>query len=249
MKILKGKYGECRFCDNMDAEYGLPSLAEKSWDLCLTDPPYGINYNKPSGMGEKPVDRNKIKQQYFDDREKNYFPWIKTIMSVCLEKANGLVFTSGRKYYYDWIIEFGKPKDEWIWYKKNAQNGGILSYFARHEPILIYGNINKVKESVFEEFVINGFLRNTLDSFEMIHPCPKSINFWKRLVYELNPISILDPFLGSGTTAQCCEEMGIPWLGYEIMEEYAPDIEKRIQLGIKSHKSYIKLKKHQSKLF
>jgi predicted DNA-binding protein (UPF0278 family) len=38
-------------------------------------------------------------------------------------------------------------------------------------------------------------------------------------------------------------------LGYEIMEEYIPDIEKRIKLGIKAHESYVKQKHKQSKLF
>jgi DNA modification methylase len=41
--------------------------------------------------------------------------------------------------------------------------------------------------------------------------------------------------MGSGTTAEVCETLGIPWLGYEIMEEYAPDIQLRIQRGIKKH--------------
>ena len=43
MKIIEGNFGRCIFVDNMDAEYGLPSLADKSWDLCLTDPPLESN--------------------------------------------------------------------------------------------------------------------------------------------------------------------------------------------------------------
>ena len=57
------------------------------------------------------------------------------------------------------------------------------------------------------------------------------------------PISnIIDSFLGSGTTAQVCEELGIPWHGYEISEDYIPDIKKRIKQGIKMH-SNKKIKK------
>ena len=44
MKILQGNFGKALFCDNMDQDHGLPSLPPKSWDLCLTDPPYGISF-------------------------------------------------------------------------------------------------------------------------------------------------------------------------------------------------------------
>jgi len=82
------------------------------------------------------------------------------------------------------------------------------------------------------------------------HPCPKSYKLCKHLIEKQLPmISIMDICLGSGTIAQIAEELGIKWLGYEIMEEYAPDIDKRIQLGIKSHVSYLKNNKKQQTLF
>lgn len=34
-------------------------------------------------------------------------------------------------------------------------------------------------------------------------------------------IGVIDPFLGSGTTAVACAELGVPFIGYEIVEEYA----------------------------
>lgn len=31
-------------------------------------------------------------------------------------------------------------------------------------------------------------------------------------------IGVIDPFLGSGTTAVACAELGVPFIGYEIVE-------------------------------
>ena len=41
---------------------------------------------------------------------------------------------------------------------------------------------------------------------------------------------ILDPFLGSGTTAVACERLGRRWIGIEISKEYCDIAVKRIDL-------------------
>ena len=47
------------------------------------------------------------------------------------------------------------------------------------------------------------------------------------------PCVVLDPFLGSGTTAQAAQDLGRRWLGCELNPEYAPLIDKRTaQLGL-----------------
>ena len=41
----------CYYIDCMDKEQGLPSLPDKSFDLCLTDPPYNIKFKGYCGYG------------------------------------------------------------------------------------------------------------------------------------------------------------------------------------------------------
>lgn len=44
---------------------------------------------------------------------------------------------------------------------------------------------------------------------------------------------VLDPFMGSGTTAQVAEQLGRRWVGYELNEGYRPLIESRTaQIGL-----------------
>lgn len=54
------------------------------------------------------------------------------------------------------------------------------------------------------------------------HPAPFPIEIPKRLI-ELNSYEedvVLDPFMGSGTTAIACEKMNREWVGIELNEEY-----------------------------
>ncbi len=52
-------------------------------------------------------------------------------------------------------------------------------------------------------------------------------NCLKILSYE-NDI-VLDPFMGSGTTAIVCEEMKRQWLGFEISKQYCQVTKNRIK--------------------
>jgi DNA modification methylase len=229
MKILKGNYGECRFCDNMNLKYGLPSLKEKSWDLCLTDPPYNCSVTR--------IDKINYKDEW---NESDYMAFCKTWFESAFRCSMHLIFTCGvpNEWYY--------PRPNWVdcWFHAGSTTHTKMGGFSYWQPLLIYSD--KIIRDV-DALSLPDIKNHFFD--QKNHPTLKPIKLWKWEIIRFNAQSVLDPFLGSGTTAQCCEEMGIPWFGYEIMEEYAPDIEKRIQLGIKAHESYKRLKKKQKVLF
>jgi len=70
----------------------------------------------------------------------------------------------------------------------------------------------------------------TVAKNEYGHPTQKELNhiiiFLKNSSKE-NDI-ILDPFLGSGTTAIACEKMSRKWIGIELSEEYCEIAKNRI---------------------
>lgn len=230
MKILKGNYGECRFCDNMDEQYGLPSLKEKSWDLCLTDPPYNIDAKGGSGYNKsKTNQRGHVKQ--YKDMINHYYDWC-DVWSKEIERIafSGFIFVGFSNIgYWTWVKKMGYI----IWFRRNSGHRAFNSFFNLQEPIITFGKTpRKIQGDVLDVYIKNGFLREG----KWDHPHPKPERLFQILVEESEVKTVIDPFLGSGTTAEVCESLGIPWLGYEIMEEYAPDIEKRIKRGIKKKK-------------
>jgi DNA modification methylase len=216
MKILKGNYGECRFCDNMDPDHGLPSLEEKSWDLCLTDPPYGYKIQDNKGMiGGSNLAKNKeypiTKNDIFTIDQFN----------ECKKLSNEQIIWGMNHYDFlpittSVIVWDKKKKNGW----HNDFGDGELAWGSFKTSIRIF------------RYRWMGCLREK-DAEKRDHPFQKPVALWKWIIGLYKPKTILDPFLGSGTTAEVCESLGIPWLGFEIMEEYAPGIEKRIKRGIK----------------
>jgi len=59
------------------------------------------------------------------------------------------------------------------------------------------------------------------------HPTQKPLAVFIPLVS--NAQTVLDPFLGSGTTAVACEKLNRRWIGIEISEEYCEIAKRRIK--------------------
>jgi site-specific DNA-methyltransferase (adenine-specific) len=62
------------------------------------------------------------------------------------------------------------------------------------------------------------------------HPTVKPLALIHYLIKLITPSggTILDPFLGSGTTAVAATQLGHPWIGCELTEDYWPIIEARV---------------------
>ena len=222
MKVLSFPHGEVRFQDCME---GLAGLPDKSWDLCITDPPYGIEFTH---CGSNTTEEFIESKTLFDDSDPGT-AWFDEVKRVC-DRA---VFTCGYKNIRKWMA--ADDFDLVVWYNLVKQGECRVAKMIKWDPILCW-NVGKPKK--FKQGVINipsesGCVMRK-DAFISIHPCPKPIRLWNRIVDELRPESVLDPFLGSGTTAQTCESRGIKYLAFEIAEQYAGDIEKRAALGIRS---------------
>jgi len=215
IEILKGNYGECRICDNTDPTYGMPSLKAQSWQLCLTDYPYNVNYHG-KGLDGKFYDDAMNHAQYLEFCQKTY-------AEISRISAGQLIFC-GNPNLTMWIKYIAEPRDVAIHYKPNTNKSRAKGYsFALHDSILIYGKAH-LQKSVYKQNVEIQPIKD--------HPCPNNPNLYKQLLLDAKAVSVIDPFLGSGTTALVCEELGIPWLGYEINPAYIKDIQSRIQNGI-----------------
>ena len=84
-----------------------------------------------------------------------------------------------------------------------------------------------------DQFVISGrFCDTSSTGKESEHPCPRKISHMEWIVRKWsNPDElVLDPFLGSGTTAVAAKKLGRHFLGFEIEPKYMAIAEERIAL-------------------
>ncbi len=190
----------------------MKQLPDKCVDLVLTDPPYGIGRNN----------KLRIKNDYdcFEDTPE----YIKTVcvpvIIECIRVASTVVLTPGFKNMMmypqcDGFGTFYQPASVGI------QRFGNMD----SQPILYYG---KPCRQMF----------GTKCSWQITeppscneHPCSKPIKIWVELLKKLTDEghTILDPFLGSGTTAVACYRTRRNYIGIEISPEYCKIAEKRIQ--------------------
>ena len=63
------------------------------------------------------------------------------------------------------------------------------------------------------------------------HPCPMPIEIIRRILLSTTEIgdTILDPFMGSGTTGVACKELGRNFIGIEIDKNYFEVAKRRIE--------------------
>jgi len=225
LKVLKGNFGKVYICDCFD---GMKKLKDQSIELCLTDPPYNIGFkgkfsSKRRQYGEAGGDEDK---KCYEDSMPNeeYSQFLRDLYHTTIRICQGLILTPGLANLWEWV-KIKEPNYQLRgWFKP------LDVCFRNFEPILMYGKINNIGKWGNTAMVIH---LKTLE--KVIHPCPKTYELWFKILQKINPSSVLDPLVGSGTTAQACEELGIKYVCFEKNETYIPDIQKRIKLGIKKY--------------
>lgn len=193
-----------------DCRSVLPQLPDKSVDLVLTDPPYGMN-----------KDFNNDKPEIADDL-------VRLAMLECqrIYKRNIISFWSAQRFNVIHKV-FGDYKRIMIWHKEFAiyapHNVGY-----RYEPIiwLCGDKANEKRGDVFSGFPIIFRVQEENQN----HPTQKPVKIISELIHDFSDIEdiILDPFLGSGTTAVACKKLGRRCIGIEIEEKYLEIAVKRL---------------------
>lgn len=102
---------------------------------------------------------------------------------------------------------------------------------------------SKITHKEWAEWAINSFweMQPAKASSEK-HPAPFPKELPHRLIklYSFYGDTVLDPFMGSGTTAEAALELGRNAIGYELNEEYEPLIREKCERGLMTF-SQIKL--------
>lgn len=170
-------------------------------DAILTDPPYGISEaaGKNKSRGKLAVSRD-----YGVDDWDN-FPATVSKIELMREIAPIQIIFGGN--YYDL-----PPTSCWlVWDKKNGK-----SDFADCE--LAWTNLKKATRRI--EFMWNGMLRQNNEP-RGDHPTQKPVEVMRWCLSHIpDAETVLDPFMGSGTTGVACAREGRKFIGIEREEKY-----------------------------
>ncbi len=196
--------GDCRLLLG-DCREILPLLGRV--DAVVTDPPYGIGESskKAETRGVKPSSkwRNPIAKDYGADN------WDKNINQDAIDISRGMSkhqIIFGGNYY-----SLPPAKCWLIWDKKNGDTD-----FADCE--LAWTNLDKSVRKI--DWLWSGFKKQVPEDRFHLTQKPRAVMEW--CIGHLPPETrtILDPFMGSGTTLVACAKLGKRGVGIEISEQH-----------------------------
>jgi len=185
-----------------------------TFDAVVTDPPYGISQDKGfqghegfAGTG-RPIQRKQYKGGWDEKKPE------KQLFDIMLAKAQASIIFGGN-YFTDYLPVGG----HWlVWDKKNT-----MPTFSDCE--LAWTNINK-KSVKLLTYEYNGLIGKRE---ERVHPTQKPVEVMQWAILKTrNAQSILDPFMGSGTTLVACQKLSRKGTGIELDPDYFEIACKRV---------------------
>ena len=200
-------HGDCRDI--------LPEL--EPVDLVLTDPPYGISWSR----GVHAARNSKAHDGILNDHDTS----ARDDVLRALRGVPGIIFGS---FYAPFpqdlrqVLVWAKPADSGV-------VGSTTGYRRDVEPVFLVGEWPRVPvrwPSILRSFA------NSQGAIcaETGHPHTKPLAMVRSLI-ERSPVqgTILDPFMGSGTTLRAAKDLGRRAIGIEIDERYCEIAARRLE--------------------
>lgn len=233
----------------------MKELPDNSVHLMITSPPYNVS---------KEYDEDLSLKEYLQLLENSFSETYRVLVNggrACINVAN-----LGRKPYIplsDYIskimLEIGfNMRGEIIWNKAASASPstawGSWQSAANpilrdvHEYILVFSKgdykrekgekQNSISKEQFMEWTKSIWTMNAESARRIGHPAPFPEELPNRLIqlYSFKGDIILDPFMGSGTTAVSALKTDRKFVGYDISKEYIDLAEKRIEPLLKQTK-------------
>jgi site-specific DNA-methyltransferase (adenine-specific) len=187
----------------------LPELPKV--DCLITDPPYGVLFKGKRNKDK--IHNNGYAEKIGDDMDFIHSVVIPVIENLTAKCKRSAIFMSNKN-----IQIFPKAKDIGCFYVQYG--GGIGPWgFNSVNLILYYGKdpyLERGAGSRPNSWMVSGVAEKNG------HPCPKPLGWMHKIVTRasLRGETILDPFMGSGTTLRAAKDLGRKAIGIEISEEY-----------------------------
>lgn len=218
---------------NRDCLEGMREIPSGSIDLVIADPPYQIDADGSGGcFGRK---RRSFHSEIDNMKAGIGNEYLEEMVRVC-KIPNIYLFCSKNQLpqFLNFAVEKGMTFDLLTWHKLNPVptcNNKWLSdteyivFMRRGAPI--FGSY-ETKHKFWVTQV------NKADKDKWHHPTIKPLHIIKSLI--INSVGrggiVLDPFIGSGTTAVACVQEQRHFIGFEIDEKYYKIATERIKLAM-----------------
>lgn len=218
------------------------AIPDSSVDLVITSPPYNLKNSSGNGMkdgrGGKWKNAALIKgyKDHADcmDHER-YVAWQRD----CLTEMMRIIPEYGAIFYnHKWRVQGGLLQDRHdivsgfpvrqilIWRRKGGINFNQSYFLPTYEVIYL---IAKPQFKLAEKANAYGDVWEFAQEMNNPHPAPFPVPLIERIIQSTKARVILDPFMGSGTTAVAAVKNNRHYIGIEISEEYVKLADARIK--------------------
>lgn len=224
----------------------MDDLIDNCISLTVTSPPYNVGKLSDNNLSDE--DYWKLMRQCF----KEVYRVTESGGRLVLNVAN-----LGRKPYIpfsnmftDLMLDLGfLMRGEIIWQKSKGANANFAwgSWLSASNPVirdiheycLVFskegmskGSKGKstIEKDEFMESTLSIWNINPARAKKIGHPAPFPVELAERFInlYSYEKDLILDPFIGSGTTALAASKLKRSYIGYEVNAEYCKLAEKRL---------------------
>ena len=192
-------------------------MPDKSVDFVLTDPPYGLNYKSNYYKYANPHPEIENDNELFINVDECW--------RVAKVSGSLFIFNSHKKPLVDFRI-----RNQVVWVKNNWSAGDLTGDFGNQYELIAF--LPKPEFSIIGKRLSNVWLCDREPP--LLHPTQKPVDLICKIIRcSTNEGDIvLDPFLGSGTTAEACKLTHRRFIGIEINDEYCQIAKSRLAQGV-----------------
>jgi site-specific DNA-methyltransferase (adenine-specific) len=223
-----------------DAVQVMRTLPDESVDLIITSPPYNLKNSTGNGMktGGKQWANPGLMNGYdtHDDNmpHEEYVEW----QRECLHEMLRLIPDTGAIFYnHKWRVQGGLLQDRSdivqgmpvrqiiIWKRKGGINFNPGYFLPTYEVIYL---IAKQRFTLAHSANRYGDVWEFQQERNNPHPAPFPVALAERMIASMTAQVVLDPFMGSGTTAIAAINLGRSYIGIDISARYCEMARQRI---------------------